>query len=63
MAASLLADKIEAVKASGARILVSSNIGCAMHLAAGLKTAGIEIEVVHPITLLARQMGYENAKN
>jgi glycolate oxidase iron-sulfur subunit len=63
MAASLLADKIEAVKASGARILATSNIGCAMHLAVGLKVAGIEIEVVHPITLLARQMGFENDKN
>ncbi|GAO34699.1 glycolate oxidase [Sulfuricella sp. T08] len=63
MAASLLADKIEAVKASGARILATSNIGCAMHLAAGLKAAGIEIEVVHPITLLARQMGFDNDKN
>jgi glycolate oxidase iron-sulfur subunit len=63
MAASLLADKIEAVKASGARLLASSNIGCAMHLAAGLKAAGIDIEVVHPVTLLARQMGFENAKN
>lgn len=56
MAASLLADKIEALKASGARILVTSNIGCAMHLAAALKAEGIEIEVVHPVTLLARQM-------
>ncbi|OIP18115.1 MAG: hypothetical protein AUK53_01340 [Betaproteobacteria bacterium CG2_30_59_46] len=63
MAASLLADKIEAVKASGARILATSNIGCAMHLAVGLKAAGIEIEVVHPITLLARQMGFENDNN
>lgn len=63
MAASLLADKIEAVKAGGARILVSSNTGCAMHLAAGLKAAGIEIEVVHPITLLARQMGFDNDKD
>lgn len=63
MAASLLADKIEAVKASGARILATSNIGCAMHLAAGLKVAGIEIEVVHPITLLARQMGFDNDKD
>lgn len=60
MAASLLADKIEAVKASGARILATSNTGCAMHLAVGLKAAGIEIEAVHPITLLARQMGFEN---
>jgi glycolate oxidase iron-sulfur subunit len=63
MAASLLADKIEAVKASGARILVSSNIGCALHLAAGLRAAELDIEVVHPITLLARQMGFENDKN
>ncbi|MDP3482970.1 MAG: (Fe-S)-binding protein [Sulfuricella sp.] len=63
MAASLLADKIEAVKASGARILATSNIGCAMHLAVGLKAAGIEIEVVHPIILLARQMGFDNDKN
>ena len=57
MAASLLADKIEALKASGARILVTSNIGCAMHLAVALKAEGVEIEVVHPVTLLARQMG------
>jgi len=63
MAASLLADKIEAVKASGPRILASSNIGCAMHLAMGLKAAGVETEVVHPITLLARQMGFQNDKN
>jgi glycolate oxidase iron-sulfur subunit len=63
MAASLLADKIEAVKASGVRIMVTSNIGCAMHLAVGLKAAGIEVEVVHPITLLARQMGFDNDKN
>ncbi|MHB9103091.1 MAG: (Fe-S)-binding protein, partial [Sulfuricella sp.] len=63
MAANLLADKIEAVKASGARILATSNIGCAMHLVVGLKAAGIEIEVVHPITLLARQMGFDNDKN
>ena len=63
MAASLLADKIEVVKASSARILATSNIGCAMHLAVGLKAAGIEIEVVHPITLLARQMGFDNDEN
>jgi glycolate oxidase iron-sulfur subunit len=60
MATSLLADKLQAVMTSGARILATSNIGCAMHLAAGLKAAGIEIEVVHPITLLARQMGFDN---
>ena len=62
MAAELLDDKMEAVKASGARILVTSNVGCAMHLASGLKAAGLELEVVHPVTLLARQMGFRNGE-
>ncbi|MCE5182091.1 MAG: (Fe-S)-binding protein [Betaproteobacteria bacterium] len=62
MAESLLADKTAAAKASGARFLVSSNIGCAMHMAGGLREAGVEIKVVHPVALLARQMGFEDSK-
>lgn len=58
MSEQLLADKVVAMKASGARIVVSSNVGCALHLAAGARSAGLEVEVVHPVTLLARQMGY-----
>lgn len=56
MAAALLHDKIEAIRASGARILATSNIGCALHLVSGIKEAGLDVEVVHPVTLLARQM-------
>ncbi|MDD5329594.1 MAG: (Fe-S)-binding protein [Sulfuricella sp.] len=63
MAAVLLADKIEAIKASAARIVATSNIGCALHLAAGLKEAGLDVEVVHTVTLLARQMGFDDDKN
>lgn len=37
-------------------ILVSSNVGCAMHIAAGLRDVGLKIEVIHPVSLLARQL-------
>jgi len=60
MSALLLADKVAAIKESGASIIVSSNFGCVQHLAAGARRAGLEVEVVHPIVLLARQMGYGN---
>lgn len=60
MSALLLADKVAAMKESGASIIASSNFGCAQHLAAGARRAGLDVEVVHPIVLLARQMGYGN---
>jgi glycolate oxidase iron-sulfur subunit len=59
MAAPLLHDKMTALKASGARYLATSNVGCAMHISSGLREAGSEIEVVHPVTLIARQMGIQ----
>jgi glycolate oxidase iron-sulfur subunit len=60
MSQRLLADKVAAMKASGSRIVVSSNLGCALHLAAGVGSAGLDVEVMHPIALLARQMGYKS---
>jgi glycolate oxidase iron-sulfur subunit len=59
MATALLHDKMSAIKASGARYLATSNVGCAMQMAAALREAGSEIEVVHPVTLIARQMGIQ----
>ncbi len=56
----LLRDKIAALGESGARYLATSNVGCAMHIAGGLRETqetGAEMEVVHPVTLIARQMG------
>ena len=37
-------------------ILVTTNIGCALHLAAGLREHGQNVEVLHPATLLMRQL-------
>jgi glycolate oxidase iron-sulfur subunit len=38
------------------RYLLTSNIGCALHLAEGAKKAGLQIEVLHPVELLGRQL-------
>jgi glycolate oxidase iron-sulfur subunit len=59
MAAPLLHDKMMALQASCARYLATSNVGCAMHMGSALRKAGSEIEVVHPVTLIARQMGIQ----
>ena len=50
MAGPILAAKVEAVRASGAEIVVTGNPGCAMQLAHGLRGTGIE--VAHPVELL-----------
>ena len=59
IASKLLDDKISALVESDAKYLVTSNIGCSMHIANGLYEKKINIEVLHPVTLLARQMGLE----
>ena len=56
MADSLREDKLVHLRALRPDILVTSNVGCALHLRAGIAAEGLEIEVLHPISLLARQM-------
>jgi glycolate oxidase iron-sulfur subunit len=55
----LLDDKVSAIIDGEAKYLVTSNIGCSMHITYGLSEKKINIEVLHPVTLLARQMGLE----
>ena len=37
-------------------LLVSTNIGCSLHIARSVRGAGMKMEVLHPVTLLARQL-------
>ncbi len=50
----LQADKVAALREMNADFLVSSNLGCVLHLAEGARAAQISVEVMHPVTLLAR---------
>lgn len=57
MAGVLRDDALDAALAADPRFLATSNPGCAMHLRAGLKQRGRgDIEVLHPVALLARQL-------
>lgn len=55
-AQSLLTAKVDAFEQTEADYLATANIGCALHIANGLVAAGRKTEVLHPVTLLARQM-------
>jgi glycolate oxidase iron-sulfur subunit len=47
------ADKVEAIRASGAQVVATGNPGCIMQIGAGLRMAGLRVPVVHPVELLA----------
>ena len=53
---SLLDIKIDNLESMNSSCLVSDNLSCSLHYRSGLKRRNIPIEVVHPITLLARQL-------
>jgi len=55
-AQALLAPKVQALQALGTEILVTTNTGCALHLAAGAREAGLGLEVLHPVELILRQL-------
>jgi glycolate oxidase iron-sulfur subunit len=56
MADALLEPKLQRARASRPDAVVSSNVGCAMHLAAGLRRDGVTARVAHPLELLAAQL-------
>ncbi len=56
MAQRLLEDKLTTLAELEPKIIVTTNPGCALHLIAGVREAGLSIEVCHPVELIARQM-------
>lgn len=48
--------KADMIAASGADMVVTPNIGCRIHLQAALNRRDLEVEVIHPVTLVARQL-------
>jgi glycolate oxidase iron-sulfur subunit len=46
------ADKVKAILETGADVVATGNPGCMMQIGAGLRLAGAEVDVVHPIELL-----------
>jgi glycolate oxidase iron-sulfur subunit len=57
MADALMRRTVEAVVATGCKVVASANPGCTMQLRAGARALGVTLEVVHPVELLDRAYG------
>jgi glycolate oxidase iron-sulfur subunit len=47
-------DTLQAIQDSDCRTVVTSNVGCALHLAAGIANRHLDTEVIHPAILIDR---------
>lgn len=54
MAEALRRPLVERIRELAPDFVVTSNIGCSLHVGAGLREAGVVAEMLHPVTLLAR---------
>jgi glycolate oxidase iron-sulfur subunit len=50
----LLKRKVDHIRATGARIVATANPGCHLQIARGLRDAGVHVQVLHPVSLLAK---------
>jgi glycolate oxidase iron-sulfur subunit len=53
----ILDAKMEKIRAAGVEVLVTGNPGCMFQFRYGAQRAGIQLEVVHPVELLASALG------
>jgi glycolate oxidase iron-sulfur subunit len=59
MSQRVLNEKLGHIKETNAAILATGNPGCQMHIGAGARLAGMELQVCHPIELV--DQAYEHA--
>lgn len=57
MAEALLETLIAPLRLNPPDLILTTNPGCALHLAAGVRAAGLDIKVLHPVELLAEALG------
>jgi len=55
-ASALLQEKLKSFDLKQAKILISDNIGCSLHIKSAISGYNPDIEVLHPISFLARQL-------
>jgi len=56
MAGELGRRKAACIRETGARVVTAGNPGCLMQIRQHCRAAGLDVEVVHPVTLLARAL-------
>ena len=59
----LLQRKVANIASTGAQCVAAANPGCQLQIARGLHDAGARVEVVHPVSLLARAYRRESARS
>ncbi|MGH7313307.1 MAG: (Fe-S)-binding protein, partial [Candidatus Rokuibacteriota bacterium] len=52
----LLGMKLDRIAETGARVVVTGNPGCLLQIAKGCRARGLDVEVLHPVELLARSV-------
>ena len=60
LADALLADKMKLLSQETFDIVATSNIGCALQLGSGIRQAHMPLKIMHPVTIIAKQMGFQS---
>jgi glycolate oxidase iron-sulfur subunit len=53
LSAKVTARKLDAIRRSGAEVVVTGNPGCLLQIGGAARAAGLPVRVVHPVVLLA----------